>query len=186
MKRNVKKLLCVVIVAVVLLGFVAKYDTGGFYWGMEKGRDMGFSHTHIFPNSFGRTVYVYAIGKYGDEFDHMLLKKYGRRVIHVQTMPPNFANHLDFFNGRMSPRLMSSLVEQAGVPDARVPHNLYTLFSYQTADGYTYVVKAYGIHGIVYDVLDPADCKGSRPIPCAGGDLKQCPCLPFGDPQANR
>ena len=82
------------------------------------------------------------------------MKMFGRRVIHVQTLSANTANHLDFFNGRMSPRLLPALLEQAGVPDDKVPDSLRTLFSYQTADGYTYIVTGDYLCQ-VYDVLDP-------------------------------
>ena len=155
MKKFWKGAVCVLIILLCVLGLVAKYDTNGFYWGMDKAYDMGYSHVDIFTNRFGRTVYVYAIGQYGD-INRSLMKMFGRRVTHVQTLPANTANHLDFFNGRMSPRLLPALLEQAGVPDDKVPDSLLTLFSYQTADGYTYVIRMYTDYLCqVYDVLDP-------------------------------
>ena len=155
MKKFWKGAVCVLLILLCVLGLVAKYDTNGFYWGMDKGRDMGYSHVGISTNSFGRTVYVYAIGQNGD-LNRSLMQKFGRRVTHVQTLSADTANHLDFFNGRMSPRLLPALLEQAGVPDARVPDSLLTLFSYQTADGYTYVIRMYTDYLCqVYDVLDP-------------------------------
>jgi len=155
MKKRAGILLAVAVVIAFAFALWTKYDTNGFYWGMDKGRDMGYSHVGISTNSFGRTVYVYALGQYGD-LNRSLMQMFGRRVTHVQTVSPNVANHLDFFNGRMSPRLLPALLEQAGAPDAKQSDSVTKLFSYQTADGYTYVVRVYTDHLCkVYDVLDP-------------------------------
>ena len=161
MKKVVKVILCVAVIAAVVLGFVAKYDSYGVMVGRiedEKtnyvvyiskvtGLDIldnkiaaSMAGFYVYPNRFGRAVILEVSRPRSNRVSSWIYENYGKVVLNIRTVSNGGPTHFDFLGVANGGITVYELISRAGIPNGGAPVGI-TDFRYRTLDGYYYEVS---------------------------------------------
>jgi len=180
-KKILKSIICIMIILLTIVSFIAKSDTLGVFLGTDVynfqqvvsdrtgiglnvyGTCMGEFYDAdfvkgigyiVYPNRFGNVVVVKYTGGLKNSISQDLYKKFGQIAYSIRTIPnTGIATHFDFINVKNGSTTIDQLVERAGMPHyVGEAYSTYDLCQWETLDGYIYTINIDPKTGVVKDI----------------------------------